>query len=138
MANKLNIQDALMKSGANVAGGVAAAAVNKVKFVKDQKPTMRGAAKLVLGAFLPSLLKVKGKTAEMVNNTIAGWNAVAGIELVNGLLTKNGTGDVTKALSISGTGKANIMGPKYDYDQPRETYHIADDGNEPEPETTML
>ncbi len=91
MAKKLNIQAALMKSGANVGGGVAAAAINKVGFVGKQKMIIRGAAKIVLGALLPSLLKVKGKSSETVNDAVAGWNAVAGIELVNGLITKNGT-----------------------------------------------
>jgi hypothetical protein len=60
-AKKLNIQAALMKSGANVGGGIAAAAINKIGFVKKQKMIIRGAAKLGIGALLPSFLKLKGK-----------------------------------------------------------------------------
>jgi len=124
MAKKLNIQAALMQSGANIAGGVAAAAVNKVGFIKKQKMVIRGAAKLVLGAFLPSLLKLKGQSAETANSAIAGWNAVAGIEMVNGLLTKNGA-NPDKALSISGVGNAgNIMGNDY---APNAVYQISGD-----------
>lgn len=121
MAKKLNIQAALMKSGANIGGGVAAAAINKIGFVSKQKMMIRGGAKLVLGAFLPSFLKLKGQSAETVNDAAAGWNAVAGIELVNGLLTKNGESP-EKALSISGIGSMpNITGNDY---EPGATYHL--------------
>lgn len=124
MAKKLNIKDALMKSGANIGGGVAAAAINKVGFVKKQKMVVRGIAKLAIGALLPSLLKTKGKSAEMLNDAVSGWNAVAGIELANGFITKNGT-EPDKALSISGVGAMpTIMGNDYDADA---TYHLNGD-----------
>lgn len=112
---KVNIKAALMKAGANAAGAAGAAYLNKIEFVGKQKPLFRGLGKMVIAALLPSIAG-KGKSAGVVNDVAAGMNAVAGIEIINGILTKNGQ-DPTKAISIAGIGDvdANIMGPDATY-----------------------
>jgi hypothetical protein len=109
MKSKLNIQKALMQAGYNGGGAIAAASVNKIEFVGKLKPVIRGGAKLAIGALIPSLLK--GKKNEAIEGAVAGWNAIAALELANGILTKNGA-EPTKAISIAGIGDVNpnIMG----------------------------
>lgn len=109
MKQKLNIKSALMKAGYNGGGALAAASINKIEFVGKQKPLVRGIAKLVLGAFLPSLMG--GKKNEAIEGAVAGWNGVAAIEIANAVITKNGT-DPSKAISIGAIGDVNpnIMG----------------------------
>jgi hypothetical protein len=96
---KLNITSSLKTAALNAGGGVAAAAVNKLPFVAGVKNKMvLAAGKLLVGAFLPSILG-KGKSKGAVESAAAGWNTVAGLELVNSVIAKN---DPTKALGISG------------------------------------
>ena len=110
MAKKFDTKAALTKAAFNGGGAIAAVGINKIEFVGKQKPIFRGAGKLLLGAFLPSLIS-KGKKSEPIEQAVAGWNAVAAIEIANGILTKNGK-DPAKALSIAGFGDIdpNIMG----------------------------
>jgi hypothetical protein len=114
---KLNTKSALMKGVYNGGGAIAAAAINKVGIIGKQKAVVRGIGKLVIGAFLPSMLG-KGKKSEVVEQAVAGWNGIAALELANGILTKNGS-DPTKAISIAGIGDVNpnILGmPDQSYD----------------------
>lgn len=127
MKQKLNIKSALMKAGYNGGGALAAASVNKIEFVGKQKPLIRGIAKLVVGAFLPSLMG--GKKNEAIENAVAGWNGIAAIEIANGIVTKNGK-EPEKAISVSGIGDVNpnIMGAAdAEYYFPNQDQGMADD-----------
>lgn len=106
---KLNITSSLKTAALNAGGGAAAAAVNKLPFVAGIKNRMvLAVGKLVAGAFLPSMLG-KGKSKGTIEAAAAGWNAVAGVELINSVIAKN---DPTKALGISG------MPAVYGYNSP--------------------
>lgn len=96
---KLNITSNLKKAGLNGAGGVAAAAINKITFVKNiQNKMLVALGKIGVAAFLPSVVG-KGKSKGMVEDFSAGFAAVGGIELVNSVIAKN---DPNNALGISG------------------------------------
>lgn len=111
MAKNLDIKSALLKAGASAGGGIAAASLNKIDFVNKQKAVVRGLGKIIIGAFLPVFIKNK-KHKELAEQAAAGFSAVGGIELANGIITKGGTENMDKAIKISGIGdiNPNILG----------------------------
>ena len=99
---KLKMGGVIKSTAFNVAGGIGAAAINKVPFVASKPKMLVLGAKLLLSAFLPTIIgKVsKGKGAkEAAEGISAGMNGVIGLEVFNAVVAK---GDTTKQLGVSG------------------------------------
>lgn len=85
---KLNVKAAVMNIAATGGGAVAAASLNKIAIVGSQKPAIRGAIKIALGAFGPQLLG-KGKKAALLEGIGSGMIAVGALELANATVFKS-------------------------------------------------
>lgn len=99
---KINVKAVALKVVGNVAGATAGAALNKVKFIGDKKPVIRGGIKLALGALLPHF--AKAKPGSVVEAAGAGMCAIGGLEIINSFIK-----DETKKLSISGIGDIETL-----------------------------
>lgn len=77
---KIDVKGIAIKTAGIGAGAYAAVKLNKIEFVKKQKPALRGAIKIALGAFLPTFL-AKGKKAAIIGNVGDGMIAGGAIEL---------------------------------------------------------
>lgn len=93
---KIDLKGAVIKVAATGGGAVAAASLNKVDFVQQQQPLIRGAIKVALGAFGPQFLGKSGKMGNIINALGDGMIAVGAIELANASIFKD------KPVSVSG------------------------------------
>jgi hypothetical protein len=79
---KINVKDLAIKAAGVGAGAYAAQKLNSIQFVKDQKPALRGAVKMAIGALLPAFL-AKGKKAAIIEGVGNGMIAVGALEVAS-------------------------------------------------------
>ncbi len=78
---KINLKGAALKVAGTGAGAYAAIKLNKISFVANLSPVIRGVAKIGIGALLPGLLKQKpGSIADHAGN---GMIAIGALELAS-------------------------------------------------------
>jgi len=78
---KINFQQITTRALGIGVGAVAGKALNRINFIGDQKPGIRGLIKIVVGAILPEVLG-KGKNKSMIENAGAGIIAIGAVEAV--------------------------------------------------------
>lgn len=103
---KIDVKGIAIKSAGIGAGAYASVKLNKVGFIAKQKPALRGAIKMALGAFLPTFL-AKGKKADIISNVGDGMIAGGAIELATAF-DKNLATDLST--SVAGVGDLSTMG----------------------------
>jgi hypothetical protein len=103
---KIDVKGIAIKSAGIGAGAYASVKLNKIEFIAKQKPALRGAIKMALGAFLPAFL-AKGKKAAIIGNVGDGMIAGGAIELATAF-DKNLATDIST--TMAGIGNMNTMG----------------------------
>jgi hypothetical protein len=103
---KIDVKGIAIKTAGIGAGAYVSVKLNKIEFIKKQKPALRGAIKMALGAFLPVFL-AKGKKADIIGNVGDGMIAGGAIELATAFDDKLAT-DLTE--SVAGIGNMPTMG----------------------------
>jgi hypothetical protein len=103
---KIDVKGIAIRSACLGGGAYASVKLNKIGFIGKQKPALRGAIKIALGAFLPPFL-AKGKQAAYIGNVGDGMISLGAIELATAF-DKNLATDIST--SIAGIGELNTMG----------------------------
>lgn len=103
---KIDVKGVAIKAAGIGAGAYASVKLNKIGFIAKQKPALRGAIKIAIGAFLPGFI-AKGKKAAIIGNVGDGMIAGGAIELATAF-DKDLANDLTE--SVAGIGNMQTMG----------------------------
>ena len=103
---KIDVKGIAIKSAGIGAGAYASVKLNKIEFIKKQKPALRGAIKMAIGAFLPGFI-AKGKKAAIIGNVGDGMIAGGAIELATAF-DKDLATELSE--SVAGIGAIPTMG----------------------------
>lgn len=102
--SKINIQAQLLKIAGIGGGAYASVKLNKLAFVKKQKPALVGVGKIIIGAFLPGFIG-KGKQAGIAENVGDGFIAGGALDLASAF-----DKTLPSSLPATVTGVNDVMG----------------------------
>ena len=114
---KFDIKGMAIKAATTGAGAVAGGMLNKIGFVANQKPLIRGLIKIVAGSVLPAVL-AKGKKSEMFSNIGNGMVAVGALEVANGFLPDGSKVSLSGVPTMPSLGYSYLQGAGMANEQP--------------------